>query len=145
MNLSGRAMAEREAAQKAFRDGAMPVMNARQAEALAALLWDGELTGTRCAKVEPPRVAMVIPLGQRDAMNLPVSRMDRRTREYATEPYPDGRTTAEIIVEDPPFPASHTIGVLAEDGRSWSIVRGGICWPVEPPLEGHPMQEEPER
>jgi hypothetical protein len=111
-------------------------LNARQAEALAALLWDGELRGTRYPNVEPPRVAALIPLGDPEALDQPESKQDRRTGEYASEPYP-GHEGASLIVEEPPYPASHTVLVVAEDGRMWSIVRAGITWPV-------PLVEVPE-
>lgn len=109
-------------------DGALK-LNARQAEALAALLWDGELKGTRYPNVEPPRVAALLPLGEAEGLDQPEHKQDRKTGEWATEPYP-GHEGASMVVQEPPYPASHTVLVVAHDGRMWSIVRAGITWPV---------------
>lgn len=110
-------------------------LNARQAEALAALLWEGKLKGTTLPDVESPRVAAILSLGDPGMLDGPEHKQDRKTGEYATEPYPDGREGTAMIVQEPPFPPSHTALVLAEDGRMWSIVRAGITWPIPFPIQ----------
>jgi hypothetical protein len=81
-------------------DTAALVLTAVQAEALTALLTDGELKGTRYPNVEPPVRVALVALGR-----------------------VEGIDAAE--------PSAHTVGVLADDGRTWQIVRAGICWPNE--------------
>lgn len=117
-------------------------LNARQAEAFAALLWEGKLLGTTLPDVEPPRVAAIQPLGHPEAIEGPEHKQDRKTGAWATEPYVvDGQIVegTSRIVEEPPYPPSHTALVVAEDGRMWSITRAGITWPV--PFPTNPPED----
>jgi hypothetical protein len=118
---------DRARAVEAFK-GAALVVNMRQAEALAALLWEGELRGTTYPNVEPPRVAALVAISERESLGQPDLAEDRRTGEHLPDP-----DDPDMVRMDPEMPASHTIAVVAEDGRMWSIVRAGITWPVPLP------------
>jgi hypothetical protein len=74
-------------------------LNPAQAQALAALMETGRLTGTTLPDVDPPRSVALAPVGEREG--LPVFNE----------------------------PATHTLLVWDEDGRAWQIVRAGITWP----------------
>lgn len=79
------------------------VINAVQALALAALLERGEHTGTTIAPTEPPERVTLVTGGE---LHDPIG------------PEPQHRTRV------------HTLLVAADDGRTWSIVAAGICWPA---------------
>lgn len=104
------------------------VINAQQAEALAALLWDGKHAGTSLEDCEPPRTAALYPGGPRESLDMPELRRDRKSGEYVTD-------KGHRVLEDPPMPAANTLLVLAPDGRAWQCARAGIMWPMPPSEE----------
>lgn len=103
-------------------DRAALVVTANQVEALAALLTHGKHKGTTLPDCDPPaRVALVA--------------ADTLQPEFET--WSDGAWKAgEIPRPDVVLPPGHTLGVVADDGRSWEIVRAGICWPQFRTSEG---------
>jgi hypothetical protein len=78
------------------------VINARQADALARLLRDGEQAGTVNPRVDPPGRVALASVGEL----LPA-------------------------LDQGDNPAGRTLAVLADDDRAWQITVRGITWALE--------------
>lgn len=87
--------------QEAF-ENAKCVLNLAQASAIGALLDDGSLMGTTLPEVEPvPACVAVTGVGAR----VPPAAGEEVLGSHAT------------------------VGLMAPDGRTWSVSAGGVCWP----------------
>lgn len=105
---------------EALLDRAELVVTKLQAQALADLLWEGKLTGTTLADVEPPARVALLAIGDAEAVRGALE----RNRDGSHRVIGDRVLTVD-------YPPHHTLGVVADDGRAWVIVRAGICWPAE--------------
>jgi hypothetical protein len=76
-------------------------LNPAQARALMALMETGRLTGITLPDVAPPRSVALAPVGEREGL--------------------PGLNE----------PATHTLLVWDEDGRTWQILRAGTTWPAD--------------
>lgn len=118
---------KRDDLKKAFDDcaGRHPVITGLQALALLHLLNDGTCKGTTLPKSDPPRRVMVVGYGDLAPMSSPgTERMDLFTGESV---YKEGEDTSFVPHDE--GPDYQTLIVVADDGRSWTLVGMGICWP----------------
>lgn len=103
-----------------------PVINGPQALALLHLLNDGTCKGTTLPKSAPaPKRVVVVGCGDMASTPPPGhKRVDLLTGESI---YEEGEDERFVPYEDaPPY---QTLAVIADDGRSWTLVGMGICWP----------------
>lgn len=103
---------------------AKTVMNGEQAAAIARLLNDGSQGGGGKAEPVPSTVA-VVGVGSRfeepDAAPLRDFLTDEPVMDDSTDPPMQAQRAEPRMVQ--------TLGLLAEDGRSWSVTAAGSCWP----------------
>lgn len=105
-----------QAAFRTFRTSQLTV-NRFQVQALGDLMWDGTQAGD--AKADPPPRSVAL-------CGLdPIAAFDTLDRHRDGSHAVDGEGMVPFVT----VAAGHTLGVLAEDGRTWSIVAEGIAWP----------------
>jgi hypothetical protein len=98
---------EREDLRRVFAADKWPTLNKLQVESIAALMERGnqaggpEAIGPTRGYADPPRALMIV----------------------ATHPRAEG-----VMSED--APASEIVAI-ADDGRTWTIARAGIAWPLD--------------
>lgn len=119
---------ERARLRQAFAEGAdrsWPVLHGLQVRALLYLLNDGTCKGTTLPKSVPPKSVMLLGMGATKPTPAPGhQRIDLFTGEDVFRPGEDERF---VPYED--APDYQTVVVVADDGRSWTLVGAGICWP----------------
>lgn len=98
-----------EQLRRAF-ESAPTLINARQAEAIRLLTTEGKQAGREPADPIPPNVA-VVGVGKR--LDDPLWDATEGNRDRA----------------DGVGPQFQTLGLLAEDGRTWSCTGAGVVWP----------------
>ena len=96
-------------------DRAALVITAPQIDALAALLNEGKHSGTTLPDTAPPARVALIAVGE----------LQPEFETWSKGAWESG----EIPQPDVALPPGHSLGVVADDGRYWEIVRAGICWP----------------
>jgi len=113
--------ATREQMAAAFKSAGL-IVNACQTQCLADLMWEGKLTGTTYDDINPPRAVALVAVGPCESLSMEIPAQNRDGSHVVGD---DGEFVMEVD------PESHTIGVIGEDGRCWTIVRAGITWPVD--------------
>ena len=109
-------------------DGAALLVTPSQVEALAALLMEGKHKGTTLPDTDPPaRVAL-----------FAVGDLQPEFETWSKGSYESGIIAGPDIT----FPPGHSLGVAADDGRYWEIVRAGICWPHDTGVSSALASEE---
>lgn len=89
----------------------LPVVNRQQVECLFALMTTGELRGVVYEDVEPPKSVVLVGMGERGDLE-----------DICDQ-------NGEVVVEG--SASANSLGVIADDGRQWTIAAVGITWPKD--------------
>jgi hypothetical protein len=120
--IGGLSPDEIEHVQRNVFPGAQLRLNPHQIQSLGDLVWEGKHNGTIHPSTKPPRSVALLPAsgGLVEGITIP---MFNRQREALPDPLDHRLQALEMA------PPSHRLLVIAEDGRAWVIVPGGVVWP----------------